>query len=68
MMREQVDPVLSRAIREDLAVAAAHARVEYLLPLVGQRQRGSKGQKAAIIALQVAVQRRRDAYNAWAAR
>ena len=67
-MREQVDPALSCAIREDPAVAAAHARVEYLLPLVGKRQRGSKGQKAAIVALQVAVQRRRQAYEAWAAR
>ena len=64
-MMMRVEPMLTRAIREDPAVAAEHMRIVCLLELIRCRPTGSQRQKAAIVALQVAVQRRRVAYEAW---
>ena len=61
----QIEPTLARTIHEDPTVATEHARMVRLLALIRCRPTGSQRQKAAIVALQVAVQRRRAAYEAW---
>lgn len=58
-MTVHLDPDLERAIEHRPEVAAAHAEVMRLLGLVQVRPRNSQSQRAAIAAMQVAVQRRR---------